>query len=191
MLTTFLLLKICVFRNKWTYLSGTKMTNALKFLFNWPSFSELYYTEQGRQREPLSKTGTSLLQAWSPSSCLSIDIEVLKEDQQQHRLQPDHTHARTHTHTQSFYGPFSRTTRVSQCQKKSSFGLYGAREDNRDRHSDHPVGRHSIRSNQRPTTIIPNFYAGCPSCHNPPTLSWLGTGTKYAGLNTSGVVDSS
>ena len=30
----------------------------------------------------------------------------------------------------------------------------------------------------------PNFYAGCPSCHNPPTLSWLGTGTKYAGLHT-------
>jgi len=29
-----------------------------------------------------------------------------------------------------------------------------------------------------------NFYAGCPSCHNPPNLSWLGTGTKYAGLHT-------
>ena len=29
---------------------------------------------------------------------------------------------------QPFYGPFSRTTRVSRCQKKTS-GLYGARED--------------------------------------------------------------
>jgi len=29
-----------------------------------------------------------------------------------------------------------------------------------------------------------HFYAGCPSCCNPPTLSWLGTGTKYAGLHT-------
>jgi len=30
-----------------------------------------------------------------------------------------------------------------------------------------------------------NFYAGCPSCRNPPTLYWLGgTGTKYAGLHT-------
>jgi len=27
-----------------------------------------------------------------------------------------------------FYGPFSGTTRVSRCQKKTS-GLYGARED--------------------------------------------------------------
>jgi len=29
---------------------------------------------------------------------------------------------------QVFYGPFSGTTRVSQCQKRTS-GLYGARED--------------------------------------------------------------
>jgi len=29
-----------------------------------------------------------------------------------------------------------------------------------------------------------HFYAGCPSSHNPPNLSWLGTGTKYAGLHT-------
>ena len=34
----------------------------------------------------------------------------------------------THTHTQPFYGPFSGTTRVSQCQKRTS-GLYGAKED--------------------------------------------------------------
>jgi len=24
-----------------------------------------------------------------------------------------------------------------------------------------------------------HLYAGCPSCHNPPNLFWLGTGTKY------------
>ena len=29
-----------------------------------------------------------------------------------------------------------------------------------------------------------HFYAGCPSLHNPPKLSWLGTVTKYAGLHT-------
>jgi len=34
----------------------------------------------------------------------------------------------THTHTQPFYGPFSRTIWVSWCQKRTS-GLYGARED--------------------------------------------------------------
>jgi len=33
-----------------------------------------------------------------------------------------------HTHTQPFYGPFSGTTRVSRCQKRTC-GLYGARED--------------------------------------------------------------
>ena len=29
-----------------------------------------------------------------------------------------------------------------------------------------------------------HFYARCPSWHNPPNLSWFGTGTKYAGLHT-------
>jgi len=35
------------------------------------------------------------------------------------------------TTPQPFYGPFSRTTQVSRCQKKASSGLYGAREDNK------------------------------------------------------------
>jgi len=34
----------------------------------------------------------------------------------------------TTTPPQPFYGPFSGTIRVSQCQKRTS-GLYGARED--------------------------------------------------------------
>jgi len=34
----------------------------------------------------------------------------------------------TTTPPQPFYGPFSGTTRVSQCQKRTS-GLYGTRED--------------------------------------------------------------
>jgi len=29
-----------------------------------------------------------------------------------------------------------------------------------------------------------HFYAGCLSLHNPPNLSWLGSGTKFAGLHT-------
>jgi len=28
-----------------------------------------------------------------------------------------------------------------------------------------------------------HFYATCPSCHNPPTLLWLVTRKKYAGLH--------
>jgi len=35
-----------------------------------------------------------------------------------------------------------------------------------------------------PSPSPPHFYAGCPSCCNPPNLSWLATGTKYAGLHT-------
>jgi len=34
----------------------------------------------------------------------------------------------THTHTQPFYSPFSGTTQVSRCQKRTS-GLYAARGD--------------------------------------------------------------
>jgi len=35
-----------------------------------------------------------------------------------------------------------------------------------------------------PPPSSPHFYAGCPSGHNAPLLSWLGTGTKYTGLHT-------
>jgi len=38
--------------------------------------------------------------------------------------------------------------------------FYGAREDNRGRHADHPDGRHSIQANQQPT-FITHFYARC------------------------------
>jgi len=34
-----------------------------------------------------------------------------------------------------------------------------------------------------PPPSSPHFYTRRPSCHNPPTLSWLGTDTKYAGLH--------
>ena len=61
--------------------------------------------------------------------------------------------AKSHTqpfyghYTQPFYGPFSGTTRVSRCQKRTSdFIVQG--KINRDRNTDHPAGRHSSRSNQ-------------------------------------------
>jgi len=62
------------------------------------------------------------------------------------------------THSQLVLRPFSGTTQVSRCQKKSSPGLYGAREDYRGRHTEHPNGRHSIWTNQRPTSIIPTVF---------------------------------
>jgi len=44
---------------------------------------------------------------------------------------------------------------------------------------------HPIQTNWSPYLYHPyHFYAGCPSWHNPPNLSWLGAGTKYAGLHT-------
>jgi len=44
---------------------------------------------------------------------------------------------------------------------------------------------HPIQTNWFPHLCHPHhFYAGCPSLHNPPNLSWLGTSTKYAGLHT-------
>jgi len=58
-----------------------------------------------------------------------------------------------------------------------------AREDNRETHR--PCRWAPLHwANQRPTFIIRHFYAESPSCRNPPTLFWLGTGTKYAGLHT-------
>ena len=51
--------------------------------------------------------------------------------------------------TPPLYGPFSGTTWVSQCQKRTS-ELYGARKINRGRHTDQPAGRHSIWTNQCP-----------------------------------------
>ena len=52
------------------------------------------------------------------------------------------------------------------------------------RNTDSPAGCHTIRTNRRPTSIIPHFYPGCSSFRNLPNLSWLGSGTKYAGLHT-------
>jgi len=87
------------------------------------------------------------------------------------------SHTHTHTHTTILW-PFAVTTQVSRCQKKSS-GLYGAREDNDNLAGATPSGLISDRS---PSS--PHFYARCPSFRNPPNLSWLGTGTKYACLHT-------
>jgi len=66
-----------------------------------------------------------------------------------------------------------------------SSGLYGQGGDNKGRCTDNPAGRHPIRTNQCPHLHHRHhFYVGCHPCHNPPNLSWHGTGTKYAGLHT-------
>ena len=85
----------------------------------------------------------------------------------------------SHTHN-CFTAIFPGLPRWAGARRNLLLDFYGAREDKRGRHTDNPAGRHSIQTNQQPTSIIPHFYAGCPSYRNPPTLFWLGTGTKYA-----------
>jgi len=58
-------------------------------------------------------------------------------------------------------------------------------EDNIGRRTNHPDGLPPIVTNWCPHLCYPHhFYTKCPSFHNAPNLSWLLTGTKYAGLRT-------
>jgi len=86
---------------------------------------------------------------------------------------------------QPFYSPFSRTIRVSRSQKKASSGIHRAREDNK-RQTHRQSGWAPLHPEQSAIHFYqsPHFYARCPSCCNPPSLSWLGTGIKYADLHT-------
>ena len=85
------------------------------------------------------------------------------------------------THTQCFYGPFSGTTRVSRSRRNllMDFMVHGKISE---------VGTQTIWLGTTPSRLISDppshFYTRCPSCHNPPILSWLGTGTKYTGLHS-------
>jgi len=85
------------------------------------------------------------------------------------------------------YGPFSGTTLVSRRQKKSKkkllldFTVQGKITE---------ADMLTIWLGATPSFFsIPIFYAECPSCHNPPNLSWFGTGTKCAGLHTQWLGD--
>jgi len=69
--------------------------------------------------------------------------------------------------TQPFYGLFPEPLGKPVPEE---ILLYGAREDNRSRHTDNPDGRHSIRTNQRPNSVIrPHFLRQMPfllqHCH--------------------------
>jgi len=50
-------------------------------------------------------------------------------------------------------------------------GFYERGEDNRGKCADNAAGCHPIWTIDAPNSIIPQFYAGCPSCCNPPNLS--------------------
>jgi len=88
-----------------------------------------------------------------------------------------------HTHTQPFYGPFSGTTLVSWCQKRTrellDFMVQG--KINRGRHIDQPVWRHSIRAKQCPPPPSPIFYMPDALPAAQPTVSkhWRQYRQKY------------
>ena len=65
---------------------------------------------------------------------------------------------------QPFYGSFSRTTRWPSARRELlDFMVQG--KINRGRHTDHPAGRHSIRTKQFPSPPSPIFLqVRCPSC---------------------------
>jgi len=95
----------------------------------------------------------------------------------------------THTHNHfTALWTLSGTTRVSRYQKAhfAIFWIFWSKM--KITQADAPtiwMGCHPVQTNWCPHLCHPqHFYAGCPSLHNPPNLSLLGTGTKYAGLHT-------
>ena len=73
--------------------------------------------------------------------------------------------SQTTTTPQPFYGPFFGTPGVAGARRELlDFMVQG--QINRSRHTDHPVGHHSIRTNQCPPPPSSHFLqCGCPSCH--------------------------
>ena len=93
----------------------------------------------------------------------------------------------THTHTQPLYGSLDPVRdNLGEPAAEGTFRhLLEQNEDNTGRRTNNPDGLPLIQTNWCPHICHPqHFYAGCPSLHNPPNLSWLGTGTIYAGLHT-------
>jgi len=101
------------------------------------------------------------------------------------------TYLLTYTHTHNHFTALwtlSGTTRVSRYQKVhfAIFWMFWSKM--KITQADAPtiwMDCHPIQTNRCLQLCHPHhFYAGCPSLHNPTNLSWLGSGTKYAGLHT-------
>ena len=58
------------------------------------------------------------------------------------------------------------------------------REISEEEKSSTRLGATPSRLMSDPPPSSPHFYTGCPSWHKHLNLSWLGTGTKHAGLHT-------
>jgi len=85
----------------------------------------------------------------------------------------------THNTQQPFYGPFSGTTRMSWCQKRTS-GLYGAKEYHQ-RQTHWPSGWVPLHPDQPvPTSSIPRFFTGPFLPPNQQRQSTEGTSTSIS-----------
>jgi len=103
-----------------------------------------------------------------------------------------HTHTHTNTPPPPFYGSLDFVwdnpgELVPEGTFRHLLDFLEQNDDNTDRCTNNVDGLpvcHLIQTNWCPHLCRPHhFYAGCPSLHNPPNLSWLGTGTKYSGLH--------
>ena len=75
-----------------------------------------------------------------------------------------------HHHHQCFFWDYSGEPVLEE----NLLDFYCAREDNRDRHTNHPDGCHSIQTNHRPTSIVPPFLRWMPFLPHPShfILAW-------------------
>ena len=98
--------------------------------------------------------------------------------QHESRYPDQRDNCNTHTHTTIFTALFPGLPGSAGARSNLLLDLR-CKGDSRDLPTNNLAGRYSIRTNQWPTSLIRHVYAGCPSCHNPPNLSQLGTGTKW------------
>jgi len=107
-----------------------------------------------------------ILRSWVTTSDISRPLTVREESLHMRRITFLCTHTHTHTHnrfTALFPGPPGW---AGARRELLDFMVQG--KINTGKHTDHPAGRHSIRTNQCPPPPSPIFTgrnAGCPSCH--------------------------
>jgi len=76
------------------------------------------------------------------------------------------------------------TVELNQYQHSTFARTMRHGKDNRGKCADNSAGRNLIRTIDASTSIIPPILRWMPFLLQPFQFSWLGTGTKYAGLHT-------
>jgi len=91
----------------------------------------------------------------------------------------------SHTH---ILRPLSGTIQVSHCQKKALLEFMVQEEISEADTQTIWLGATPSGLIGDPSPSSPHFYAGFPSCHNPPDLSWLATAPNMLACIPSGLV---